>query len=207
MLILSKILGTRNINNLRLRGKLKDKKPFTVFSNNCIGGVFTHDLGFRFNSPTVNLTLEGPDFIKFLKAPKDYISGEFIQISKEGFKCPCAKLNDIVIDFVHYKSVSEGANKWEERAKRIVWDNIIVIATGHYGVEEHPQIMEEFDKLPYRKIMFTLNPWPKYDWAVHVPGLLRCDPVPPMTGIYTLSGKRVYEKYFDLVEWMNSFEK
>ena len=74
-------------------------------------------------------------------------------------------------------------------------------------METRPDLMEAFDKLPYPKIMFTLNDWPQYDWAVYVKGFLKYDPVPPFTGIATLSGKRVYEKRFDIVEWINNQEK
>ena len=71
---LSELLGTRERRNRMLRNNLKVSE-FTVFSNNCIGGVFTHDVGRRFNSPTVNLTLDGPSFIKFLQNPNQYIGG------------------------------------------------------------------------------------------------------------------------------------
>lgn len=52
--------------NLRLRERLNQRikselenYEFSVFSNNCIGGVFLHDAGKRFNSPLVNLRMGG----------------------------------------------------------------------------------------------------------------------------------------------------
>lgn len=132
--------------------------------------------------------------------------GNFVEIKKPGWTCPVGDIKDVTVDFVHYKTLDEGVQKWKERSKRIVWDNIFVIATGHYDMEMRPDLMEEFDKLPYPKIMFTLQEWPQYDWAKYVKGFLKYDPVPPFTGIASINGKRVYEKVFDLVEWMNAQE-
>ena len=41
---LSKITGSRRIRNYLIRKRLA-KYEFSVFSNNCIGGVFLHDAG------------------------------------------------------------------------------------------------------------------------------------------------------------------
>ena len=49
-----------------------DEIDFTLFSNNCLGGVFYHDAGRQFTSPTVNLAFDGEDFIKFLENPFKY---------------------------------------------------------------------------------------------------------------------------------------
>ena len=36
---------------------------FTIISQNCIGGVFYHDMGLPFQSPTINLVFKAPDLI------------------------------------------------------------------------------------------------------------------------------------------------
>ena len=38
----------------------------SIISQNCIGGVFYHDMKCEFLSPTINLFIRQPDFIKFL---------------------------------------------------------------------------------------------------------------------------------------------
>ncbi len=52
--------------NAENRKRLKNKN-FTVLSNNCVGGVILHELGERFNSPTVNLFFKAEDYLKFLE--------------------------------------------------------------------------------------------------------------------------------------------
>ena len=58
--------------NQKIREELKDVKPFTIFSNNCLGGVFYNDAGLQFTSPLINTAMDGMDFLKFLSNPKYY---------------------------------------------------------------------------------------------------------------------------------------
>lgn len=53
-------------------------RNFTIFSQNCIGGIMYHDLGMQFNSPTVNLLFTPRDFIKFMKNIQWYLEQEII---------------------------------------------------------------------------------------------------------------------------------
>ncbi len=57
--------GFRDKRNTVIRERL-DGMQFSVFSNNCIGGVFLHDAGMRFNSPLVNLSMGGKASSLFL---------------------------------------------------------------------------------------------------------------------------------------------
>ena len=54
---------------------------FTIFSQNCIGGIMYHDLGLQFRSPTVNMLFSSKDFIQFMKYIYWYLEQEitFIQ--------------------------------------------------------------------------------------------------------------------------------
>ena len=45
--------------------KIKNK-DCSIISMNCVGGMVSHELGLRFNSPTVNLWFTPKEFIKFL---------------------------------------------------------------------------------------------------------------------------------------------
>ena len=47
--------------------KALTNKDFTIICNNCNGGTLTHDLGMRFNSPTVNLFFSSYDFFDFVE--------------------------------------------------------------------------------------------------------------------------------------------
>ena len=56
-------------------------KNFTVISNNCIAGCILHDLGMRFDTPTINLFIPFPDFIQFLRNLKENLTKEIVDIS------------------------------------------------------------------------------------------------------------------------------
>lgn len=66
-------------NRLRLRNK-----DFSVISRDCVGGVLLHELGVRFDSPTVNLYLTSENFVKFCKYLKFYLSEELIEDTASG---------------------------------------------------------------------------------------------------------------------------
>lgn len=182
--------------------KLLSDVEFTIFSNNCLGGVFYHDAGKQFTSPLINTAMDGEDFIKFLQNPNYYINHKFEFIKWYGHDYPIAKIDDIEIRFVHYKSDSEAEYKFRERAKRIVWDNIFIVATNHDGLN-NAECMAEFDKLPYKnKIMFVSKEYPQYDWAVMVPQFKDRFQVRIMTNFANFKGQRYYETAFDLVDWI-----
>lgn len=202
--LLSKITGTRKLRNYYIRKRLK-KYEFSVFSNNCIGGVFLHDAGKRFNSPTVNLSTDGEGFIKFLNAPQDFVDGDFEFVNQNYNPHPHGILHGMLVNFVHYKTFEDGVEKWKLRSKRICWDHIYIVATGHDGMEV-PELMEQFDKIPYKnKVMFTFGKWNQYEWAKQVKcahGVKR-----PFTEFATLTGKRFYETAFDLAKWISQCEQ
>lgn len=145
--------------------------------------------------------------MSFLENPQIFADGDFkfIKNPKEGYPVGCCR--DIKVYFVHYKSNEEAKGKWVERFKRIIWDDIYVIATGHGGLET-PELMERFNNLPYKnKIMFTSHAWPEYPWAIQVKVLHEMEHMPPLSEFATFSGKRYYETCFDLVEWIIKYEK
>ena len=47
----------------RDRLKYDPDNPFSIISSNCVGGVISHDLGLRFESPTVNLFFYPDSFL------------------------------------------------------------------------------------------------------------------------------------------------
>ena len=81
--LLAKLTGTRKLRNRVMRNKLAPYE-FSILCNNCIGGVFLHDAGKRFNSPLVNLATNGEGFIEVLKNPRSFIygGGQFYRICK-----------------------------------------------------------------------------------------------------------------------------
>lgn len=64
--LLAKLTGSRKLRNRVMRNKLAPYE-FSVLGNNCIGGVFLHDAGKRFNSPLINLATNGDGFYRSIK--------------------------------------------------------------------------------------------------------------------------------------------
>ncbi len=132
-------------NRLRLRNK-----DFSVISRDCVGGVLLHELGVRFDSPTVNLYLTSEDFVKFCKYLKFYLSEELIEDTASGEEFPVGVLGSgermIRVYFLHYDSFKQAKEKWLERVSRMHWDNLFFIMNGVAGCKE--SLIREFDAIP-----------------------------------------------------------
>jgi len=77
---------------------------------------------------------------------------------------PIGVLGDVEIFFVHYKNEEEAREKWERRAKRINWDNLIIKFNDQNGCTE--QQLNDFNNcMKYKKmICFTAKKYPgKYN--------------------------------------------
>lgn len=188
--------------NSEIREVLKEVKPFTIFSNNCLGGVFYSDAGRQFTSPLINTSMDGKDFLKFVSNPNHYLNQEMEFFTWPGRTFPIARIDDIEVNFVHYKTQEACVEKWKTRAERIVWDNIFVIATNHDGMC-HDDCMELFDKLPYKnKIMFVTKEYPQYDWAIPIRQFKNRFQCRITTSFADMKGHRYYETAFDIAKWI-----
>ena len=132
-----------------------ENKNFTLISQNCIGGVFYHDMKLQFQSPTINLFFNADDFVRFVSNLDYYINNAILSV-ETGERYPIGFLDDIAIHFMHYRSISEAENAWLRRIERIQWDRIVVCSTDRDGFNK--QTFEEWKKIPYPKVLFTSNP-------------------------------------------------
>ena len=178
----------------------------SIISMNCTGGILYHDLGLQFMSPTVNLYMRAEDFIKFCENLKHYLSiDDMAECKDPGFigdrKYPVAYLDDIVLYLVHYKSVEEAQNKWNERKQRVNFDKIVILDNDREGMT--PELMERFEKLPYRKVMFTHKPINgSSDCIQYLPGYENEDCVGIITDGSGWTGLRPIDQ-FDWVNFLN----
>lgn len=131
------------------------------------------DFGMKYNSPTLGLYFMYPDFIEFLSNLSFYLTDakiEFVEHSKYpiGDKrraawshwYPIGLLGGKVeIHFLHYHSEKEAAEKWYRRAKRVNFDNLLIIGMQQNLCTEKDII--DFDSLSFdNKIMFSTLPLP-----------------------------------------------
>ena len=131
-------------NPRRLYHKKKAKNCYsdkcTVICNNCTGGVILHDLGLKFDTPTINtLFYSADDFVFFISNIREFSKADIFKINDSKYSYPVGgiKLGDRVvkIGFVHYSTFEEGKRKWIERFARVDFDNMVILWEGK-GIDE-----------------------------------------------------------------------
>lgn len=199
--VIGKVIWKKSKNKL-MREKLLNNN-FTIISCNCIGGIIYNDLNEKFLSPTINLFFSAEDFIKFCENIESYLRYELKDggVSNSG-GYPIGVLNDIMINFVHYNSFNEAKEKWNERKVRLNYDNLYIIATDRDGCTD--EIIKRFSKLKYKKVLFSSKYYSNYDFVKFIPEFQGKEYVGELTRYCDFKGFRYYEKYFDVVEWLNN---
>lgn len=176
----------------------------------------THFVGEQFRSPTVNLIIWEEQFLAFCKHLKEYANCPVERLTEdeekkfEAMSYPKGvlrggELPDIYLLFVHYKSFEEAKQKWEERYKRINYDNLYIVMDR--GIEARDEILDEFNALPYEhKVIFThkTDPerWPcNFKFDGYTPEKFK-------SGLLYNNIRKGLETYavmdeFDFVTWLN----
>lgn len=130
--------------------------------------MILHELGERFNSPTVNLFFGAEDYIKFLEKLDHYLGQTLVEAQSDK-DYPVAKLDDITIYFMHYPSFDEAKRIWEKRTERINRDNLYVILVQQNGCTE--ELLKKFDELPYKhKLALTARSMPEIKCSYYISG-------------------------------------
>lgn len=185
------------------RKRLKNKN-FTLLTGNCIGGYIYHQLGLPFSSPTINLMILNRDFKKFILNLKHYLALTPTPFIDTRFPdVPSALLGDIILHFTHYNSSEEGIEAWEKRKKRIDFDNIYIIIS---DIDLTQNDIKDLMDVNCKKIVVMTSKNYGYEHCLYLPAFEGRDHVGELLG-KTLSGKWVFEKYFDFVGWINSRER
>lgn len=185
----------------KMRQALTNSTP-SLLCPNCLGGVLFHDLGLQFRSPTVNLMMEQPDFVRFVLNMDHYLRQELVFFEKADYSCPCAQLDDVTIHFTHYSSTEEAARKWHERKRRIDLDNLFVFATERDGLTKEQ--IQQLASLKCRGlVVFTANHYPEIPYALCIPKYANLGYIGNILEKDWKDESREYEKYFDFVRWFN----
>lgn len=114
----------------------------TIISNNCLGASIYHDLGLRFESPTINLQILPEQYSKFCNNLQHYVQVDLIEIRPEDFnqyqkdivfhmfgkiptdEFPYGLLDDVLVVFQHYKTFEDAKQSWNRRRARMDFDHI-----------------------------------------------------------------------------------
>lgn len=189
----------------KMRIKKLENPNFTIISSNCVGTIMYHDLGIPFFSPTINLTIGMNDFVRFAENLREYMGEEIVEI-KGADDCPAGMLGDIRINFVHYDTFEEGVRKWQERKKRINWDNLFFI--GSERGECTYETIRRFNQLPYdNKVILTHVRYPEFSSAYYIKGFEENEELGMILNYKKQFLKRRYLDDFDYVTFLNSAVK
>lgn len=184
-----------------MRAALTNPNP-SFLCPNCIGGILFHDLGLQFRSPTVNLMMTQPDFVRFVLDLDRYLEITPVFFRKEGYDCPCARLDDITIHFTHYATEAEALDKWNQRKGRIDRDNLFIFLTERDGLTR-----EEILSLGSLKcrglVVFTAGNYPDIPYALHIPRYAADGEIGNILEKSWRDDSREYERYFDFVKWFS----
>ena len=144
--------------------------------------------------------LNAEDYLKFLKDPQKYSNMEFQEI-KSDFNYPVAKLGDLTIHFVHYKSYEEAVDTFKRRLRRINYDNLFVIFSERDGCTYDD--LKLFDSLPYKhKVVFTHLPYNDIKSSFYIKGFEDEDCLGDIIRWDNKIGRKVYD-CFDFTNWLN----
>lgn len=192
---------------------------FTILCPNCIGGVIYNRLGQRFNSPTIDLSINTSEFGYFLENLDYYISQDMIDGGLNSHNKPVGIIKgdgngipDIYINFIHYDSFEHGRDKWNERKKRIKKDNTYVIM---YDINDLNE--DDYNKAGYaseddlkkfesfkcnNKVLLTRSESNNKPYAHYIKPKYN-GPYPIVYLTRNIFGINVFETKFDYVSFLN----
>ena len=158
-------------------------------------------------TPTVGLFFYAPDYIKFVENLKYYLETElkfsdyskYDEVNEIRLKnaYPIGVIDDVEIQFLHYRSENEAHSKWTRRVQRVNYDNLYLkfddrdLST--------PELMLRFDQISgvKNKVIFSAKKYPDINSLVFLPNFAGQDTI---GDIYT--DKKSYRKKFSVVAWL-----
>jgi uncharacterized protein (DUF1919 family) len=195
--------------------KRNNNHTFSILCSNCIGGCISHDLGEQFRSPTVNMWLFPGDYLKFVSKLDYYLSLNIEEVNIKDLQLPeyieipdypVGSLGDIKLFFTHYKTLDEAREKWNERVKRLNFNDLYLILVQKDGITY--DMMKQFDALPFKnKVIFTNRSYPEFHSAVYIKGFEKEEGVGNIVGFESVFAGKCYYDDFDFVSWLNAESK
>ncbi len=121
----------------------------SIIPSNCWGGFTYHYLKMRFNSPIINMFFEKGGYLKMVSDLPAYLTEKPVFLREEWEphlrrNYPVVLLNDVEIHFNHYVDYESALRAWNQRVKRINYDNLFFSF-----FSSDPEELEYFDSLTY----------------------------------------------------------
>ena len=174
----------------------------TIIASNCVGTFIYHDMKQQFRSPTINLSFDMNDYVRFLEKLPWYLEQPVVPYEDDRFDFPCGMVGDVEIRFNHYNTFQEATEKWNERKQRIDWNNLYIIGVDRDNCTYDS--IRRFDALPYpNKVIFTHTPYPEFSSTHYLPGFEAEECVGVVTSFKEQFLIRRYLDDFDYISFLN----
>ena len=191
-----------------LRGGVENTN-FTIVSNNCSAGFIYHDLGIKFQTPTINLFFSPEDYLEFIENLRYYKECELVELENSNrdypvgvLKAKDTKHKDIIVYFQHYLNFYDAKSKWIERYNRINWDNLYFIFE-FYDTLYNNELMYKFDALNLKnKVMLVHKKELCFKNSFYISCYDNDYPIAKIFEINYKTGKRYLDE-FDYVGFLN----
>ncbi len=177
------------------------------------GGVIYNLLGLPFQSPTINLFIEGDNFAKLVENLEYYMSmpakplvDNYIDPQNPSIHYPKILCGDIEICALHYRDCEDAVTAWERRRARVNLNNVFVIGNS-WNSHENSKLVQRILQCGYPSVAFCYDDW-GYDkciqldkelWQLDERGIVR----PDITARMNNSSIMYFERMFDFVGWLN----
>ena len=188
-----------------VRERSREIPDFTLLTSDCMAGLIYHTMGRRFLSPTINMSIRDPDFLKLLSDFDYYFEHEIEFVESPNYPVGCIGEGDkrIKINFEHFKTNEEAREKWYARKKRMTDGLFVVVADQNLTEEQIEQFRRLEEHLPIRrKVMFTWNPERADGKEIFCVKSYGRERIKNWSKIRP-DGFRDYEIFFDYVAWLN----
>jgi uncharacterized protein (DUF1919 family) len=195
------------------RSKLSND-DFSIIGNNCIVGSIYHKFGLKFASPTVWCFFFPEEYIRFLENLNWYLNQplkftcttrhpsaiKLRDTMKRNY--PIGVLGgDIEVHFLHSNSEVEVSNQWSRRLQRVNLENLFIVFSDSEYREFKEELLVRFEKLPFNhKIFFSANRRENSKVNIFV------EDYAGEPSILDSTINRKWEKYFDVIKWLNGEE-
>jgi uncharacterized protein (DUF1919 family) len=183
---------------------------FSIISNNCLGGAIYQRFGLQYTSPTIGAFFTTDDYLKFLRNLQHYLAQplRFIKVSTHAEVnelraktklYPIGLIDDVEVNFLHYRSEEEAELKWTRRITRVNLDNLFVVyCDSGYPSTKEDGFLGSFEEVPFeRKVFFSSQPR-------HSTSVVNITRYSGEDFTKDMINNRIYDRYFDIAAWLNT---
>ena len=121
----------------------------SLLCNNCTGGVILHELGFRFDTPTINTWIPDGDFLRFVENIAFYKKQQMMILpNQKDYVLAC--LGDVQVHFMHETDPEKAVAEWQRRFSRMDEKNVYCLFVA--GEKTSAEEVKKATKLPFKNI-------------------------------------------------------